>query len=93
MPLALANCALLACSEHRKIEQQLASRGFEPVVHSNSDDPATADTQACVAVRPDALVVAFRGTEPTKPRDFATDFDAGQVPFETKFGFRVGAGP
>jgi triacylglycerol lipase len=82
--LALANCALLAYSNSDKIVAQLKERQFGTVTHCNSDHHST-DTQAYVAVRDDATIVAFRGTEPTNVRDFATDFDARQIPFETKF--------
>jgi triacylglycerol lipase len=82
--LALANCALLAYSDNEEIIAQLRQRQFDAVTPCNSDHHST-DTQAYVAVRADATIVAFRGTEPTNVRDFATDFDARQIPFETKF--------
>jgi triacylglycerol lipase len=81
--LALANCSLLAYCDQHDIESNLRAHQFEVIQCKPS--PGTADTQAYVAVRSDAIVVAFRGTEPTNLQDFATDFNAGQVPFETKF--------
>src|SRR4051794_11886232 len=82
--LALANCALLAYSDIDKINADLSRLQFDRVTHCNSDQHAT-DTQAYVAARPNATIVAFRGTEPANLRDFATDFEARQVPFESKF--------
>lgn len=84
--LSLANCSLLAYSDEDEIIKQLKERQFDRVIPCNSDHHST-DTQAYVAARPDAMIVAFRGTEPTNLRDFAADFDAGQIPFETKFQF------
>src|SRR5579872_969135 len=78
--LALANCALLAYSDDKEIIAQLTQREFDAVIPCNSDQHAT-DTQAYVAVRRDATIIAFRGTEPTNVGDFATDFDARQIPF------------
>jgi triacylglycerol lipase len=82
--LALANCALLAYSDTGKIITDLSRQQFDTVTPCNSDQHVT-DTQAYVAVRRDAAIVAFRGTEPTSLRDFGTDFEARQVPFESKF--------
>jgi triacylglycerol lipase len=84
--LALANCALLAYCDQAEIGRQLRQREFTEVIPCDSD-PGPIDTQAYVAARSDAVVVAFRGTEPTNLQDFATDFDAAQVPFETKLDF------
>ena len=84
--LALANCSLLAYNDEDDIIKELNARQFETVIPCHSDHHS-ADTQAYVAVRSDAMIVAFRGTEPTNLRDFLTDFDAGQIPFETKFQF------
>lgn len=83
--LAMSLGALLAYSDGERIDAQLKARGFSAVDPCNSDHHA-ADTQAYLGVRPDALVLAFRGTEPSNLADFATDFDARQVPFEAKFG-------
>jgi hypothetical protein len=38
------------------------------------------DTQAYVAVHPNAMILAFRGTEPTSLLDLATDIKMNQVP-------------
>jgi triacylglycerol lipase len=84
--LALANCSLLAYSDQSQIDRQLRSRGFNLVIACDSDHHSS-DTQAYAAVRSDAVIVAFRGTEPTSLRDFTTDLDARLVPFETKFQF------
>lgn len=84
--LALANCALLAYCDQAEIERQLRQREFAAVIPCNSDS-GPIDTQAYVAARSDAVVVAFRGTEPTNLQDFATDFDAAQVPFEARPDF------
>jgi triacylglycerol lipase len=80
--LALANCSLLAYSDKEKIDEQLGPRGFDPVIPC---DHPSSDTQAYVAVRSNAVIVAFRGTEPTRLQDFTTDRKARLVPFETKF--------
>ncbi len=84
--LALANCALLAYSDPHNIDRHLRNRGFERVISCNADH-SVSDTQAYVAVRADTVVIAFRGTEPTSWRDFATDFNAQQTPFEHTFPF------
>jgi hypothetical protein len=84
--LALANCALLAYSDSGEIIKQLEARQFQTIIPCNSDHHP-ADTQAYVAVCPDAVIVAFRGTEPTNWRDFMTDFSVGQIPFERTFHF------
>jgi triacylglycerol lipase len=84
--LALANCSLLAYSDESEIDKQLRQRQFQKVIPCNPKQHST-DTQAYVAVRADAIVIAFRGTEPTNERDFTTDFDARQIPFETKLHF------
>jgi len=84
--LALANCSLLAYCDQSEIDRQLKGRDFEAVIPCNSDQHS-ADTQAYAAVRSDAVIIAFRGTEPTNLTDFATDFDAAQAPFETTLHF------
>ena len=85
--LALANCSLLAYSDKDKIIERLKKEHqFDAVIPCNPDHHSTG-TEAYVAVRPDAIIVAFRGTEPTNLRDYAADFDVGQIPFETKFPF------
>ena len=83
--MALANCALLAYSDPADVERHLSKREFTRVIPCASTTPS-ADTQGYVAERADAVVLAFRGTEPTKWKDLATDFDAGQVPFAKAFG-------
>lgn len=83
--LALGNCALLAYSDPDDIDAQLRARSFERVIHCNPAAPG-ADTQGYVAVRPDAVVLAFRGTEPTKWKDIRTDIQAAQTPFANAFG-------
>lgn len=84
--LSLANCALLAYNDLPVIKEHLLPRGFSEVFHLQSETPGV-DTQAFVAVREDAVVVAFRGTEPTNPVDFFTDFTTARVAFEDKFNF------
>jgi len=85
--LALANCALLAYSDQSEIDKQLKERQFQATIPCNSSHHST-DTQAYVGIRSDAVIIAFRGTEPTNEQDFATDFDARQIPFETKLHFK-----
>ncbi len=86
--LSLANCALLAYNDFPVIEEHLLSskRGFSDVIPLQSKTSGV-DTQAFVAVRNDAVVVAFRGTEPTNPVDYFTDFTTARVAFEDKFRF------
>lgn len=84
--LSLANCALLAYNDPPVIEEHLQARGFSDVFPLQSKIQGV-DTQAFVAVREDAVVVAFRGTEPTNPVDFFTDFTTARVSFEEKFHF------
>ena len=43
--------------------------------------------QAFVAGREDAVIVEFRGTEPTNPVDFFTDFTTARISFASKFNF------
>jgi triacylglycerol lipase len=83
--LALANCSLLAYSDQAEIDKQLKQRGFEAVIPCQSSH--SMDAQAYLAVRADATVIAFRGTEPTNERDFAADFNTRQIPFEAKLNF------
>lgn len=84
--LALANCSLLAYNDAGKIIKHLEERQFQVVIPCNSDSHS-ARAEAYVAVRPDTMIVAFRGTEPTNMRDFMTDFDVKQISFESKFHF------
>lgn len=80
--LALANCALLSYSDDTTIKWHLHDRGFTSVKPCNG-----ANTQSFVAARDDAIVIAFRGTEPTKALDFATDLNARQIQFQSRFQF------
>jgi len=84
--LSLANCALLAYNDPPVIKEHLQARGFSDVFPLRSNT-AGVDTQAFVAVREDAVAVAFRGTEPTNPVDYFTDFTTARVSFEEKFHF------
>ncbi len=84
--LSLANCALLAYNDKTVIDQHLKARGFSEVFHFQSNTPRI-DTQAFMAINNDAVVVSFRGTEPTNPVDFFTDFTTAPIAFKDKFGF------
>ncbi len=84
--LSLANCALLAYNDQDVIDTHLKARGFTEIIHCQSPNPAI-DTQAYVAVREGLVVVAFRGTEPSNPVDYFTDFTTARVAFEDKFRF------
>lgn len=84
--LSLANCALLAYNDLSVVEAHLLPRGFATVVPLQPSILGV-DTQGYVAVRDDAVVVAFRGTEPTNPLDYFTDFNSDCVAFEEIFNF------
>lgn len=83
--LAMANSALLAYSDAAAVKRQLLARGFSSVIWCEPKVPP-GDSQAYVAVRPEAVVVAFRGTEPTRREDWATDLAAAQETFEKLLG-------
>lgn len=84
--ITFANCALLAYNDPSVVKHHLQDRGFTDVFFIQSELSGI-DTQAFVAVRPDAVVVSFRGTEPTNPVDLFTDFTTTRVDFEEKFPF------
>lgn len=81
--LTMANLATLAYSDFKHIEASLSESeyGFSPITPCAQPNPHPV-ADAFLAVRPDVIVVAFRGTEPTNPRDYLTDFNASQVPFD-----------
>ena len=54
-----------------------------PCVSTNPDF----DAQCDVAVRPELVVVAFRGTRPTSMVDWATDLLADQIPFDSRIHY------
>lgn len=59
-----------------------ADWGFGPAKHYTSMAGTAYDTQAFVAPRSDLVLVAFRGTEPKKIKDWLTDADVVQRPSE-----------
>ena len=68
--LALGKCANLAYESKQKIKNTVSSWGFGKFEFFDRDE-----TQAFVTGNNDAIIVAFRGTEPKKLQDWVTDAD------------------
>jgi triacylglycerol lipase len=68
--LALGKAAKLAYDSKQKIKKEVTSWGFGKFEFFDRDD-----TQAFVAGNDDAIIVAFRGTQPNKLQDWITDAD------------------
>ena len=73
--LAMARLAELAYEDHAVIEVQCKQWGFEIV--KRLEDSLT-DTQGFIVSHPDYSVLAFRGTEPGKLRDWLIDATVDQ---------------
>lgn len=75
----LADAALLAYeADGAVVRRRLRQAGFDTVHLINWTSPGT---QAIVAWCGDAILIAFRGTEPTSVADVVTDLQAHLVPF------------
>ena len=79
-----SGCALasqLAYSEPAAVAAKAKGEwGFQDVKNFTSPPGAPEDTQAFLAIRSDMVLVAFRGTEPEKIKDWLTDANALLVP-------------
>ncbi|MHB8522848.1 MAG: lipase family protein [Limisphaerales bacterium] len=73
--LGLAMASQLAYEDAATIDATVQTWGFmrSDVINSAPDDDR--DTQVFVASNPDAVLVAFRGTQPEKIEDWITDAD------------------
>jgi triacylglycerol lipase len=82
--LALAYAARLAYSDSAAIQQQLAQWGFDPARFVFLQSPNVRpllDTQGYMVANDEAIIIAFRGTQPDKVQDWLTDLDAILRPF------------
>ena len=68
--LSLGKAAGVAYEDEQKIRQEVISWGFGKFKFFDH-----AGTQAFLAGREDMIIVAFRGTEPAKLKDWLTDTD------------------
>ncbi|MBI1841744.1 MAG: lipase family protein [Verrucomicrobia bacterium] len=73
--LSLAMAAQLAYQDAGAIDATLKTWGFDRSSFIESPPEAEWDTQAFVASNAEAVVVAFRGTQPDKLTDWITDAD------------------
>jgi hypothetical protein len=83
--LSLANVSLLMYSDAPDIQAGLLARGFTQATVCESPHALLPST-AVLAVRPDAIVVAFRGTRPANPLDLMVDLNLRQVPLHSVLG-------
>ncbi len=82
--MALAYAARLAYSDPVAIQLQLGQWGFDAArfgfVHCPNVRPLL-DRQGYMVANDDAIIIAFRGTQPDNARDWLTDLDAVLRPF------------
>lgn len=88
--LALGQAAQLAYADAAAISTRCAAWGLPDSRYIESTGSSGLDTQLFVAASDALVVIAFRGTEPKKLRDWLTDANAVQV--AGPFGGRVHAG-
>ena len=70
----LGKAAAMAYQPTDQIEAEVSSWGLHDVEHFDNRE-----TQAFIARNDDTLILAFRGTEPDKLKDWMTDLDIGLV--------------
>ncbi len=87
----LAEMSMLAYADGDGfVERQLLTAGMLGAKRYTSPENSTHHTQAILAFNADAVIVAFRGTEPSEWKDFKTDAKVRQV--ELTSGGKVHAG-
>src|SRR5262245_52692614 len=86
--LVLANAAAVVYSNEEACLKWARESGFDQDFDfiSTADDVPNSDTQGFVAQSADAIIVAFRGTEPKQIRDWLSDVNV----FQTTWGHGVG---
>ncbi len=87
----LAEISMLAYADGDGfVRRQLMSAGMSSVKMYSSPAGSSDHTQAILTFNADAVIVAFRGTEPSEWKDLITDMKARQIELET--GGKVHAG-
>ena len=87
----LAEMSMLAYADGNGfVERQLRSAGMQGVRFFRSPENSSHHTQAIMTFNANAVIVAFRGTEPNEWKDFKTDLEAQQVKLAS--GGKVHAG-
>ena len=84
--LAMAHAANLAYKDPDTLQAAAAACGFTRAVVRS-----VRDVQACVLVRDDAVVLAFRGSRPDQLADWLLDGEIGQLDFGARLAGVAGA--